>query len=212
MIIKDKSINSNINHPISESMGLAGINPIVGTNNGVFIANRLSSTTFADPDLKDFDISRICITRTIDKDDRLIKLDKNGKLVTENQWKELGNSKIELYKICTEDCEEVMNNLLEELKLPYEQRPVHNLSFLYEVFTGNILYSNDQLDIEPLLEKIELEKISKIISGDAINMENQYLKMKGQKKESNYVPDSFTLSNQEQLKQYEENKEDRRRI
>lgn len=200
MIFKD-------NTSINEVMGLAGINPVIGTNNGIFITNYLSKTSFTDPDLRNFDFSNLGICRTIDKDDKMIRLDKHGKLVVNKQKEILNDSRIKLYKICTENCEEILSNLIEEIKIPYKERPVHNLSFLYEVFTGNILYSQDQLDIEPLLEKIELEKISKILNGEAENIENQYLKIKGLKKESNYFPDSFTLSNKEQLRQYEETKD-----
>lgn len=200
MIFKD-------NTSINEVMGLAGINPVIGTNNGIFITNYLSKTSFTDPDLRNFDFSNLGICRTIDKDDKMIRLDKHGKLVVNKQKEILNDSRIKLYKICTENCEEILSNLIEEIKIPYKDRPVHNLSFLYEVFTGNILYSQDQLDIEPLLEKIELEKISKILNGEAENIENQYLKIKGLKKESNYFPDSFTLSNKEQLRQYEETKD-----
>ena len=56
------------------------------------------------------------------------------------------------------------------MRLPYEDRPVHDKDYLYEAFIGSKVYMNDQVDYEPLLEEIELKKLSKIINSDADNV------------------------------------------
>lgn len=170
-----------------EAMGLASMNPMVGPNNnsGSYLVNTMSK----DKDLGD-GWSPYYITKTMDK---FIGVDKNKKLNIRNK-NELMNTVVEIYKITTDDNDNKYMRLIEELEKPYNRRHSLKEDFLYEFYTDNELITPDQLRYDPLLEKVELDKISKVVSGEADNIKQQFEKMNKTKKMSNYNPeDNFHI-------------------
>lgn len=170
-----------------EAMGLASMNPMVGPNNnsGSYLVNTMSK----DKDLND-GWSPYYITKTMDK---FIGVDKNKKLNVRNK-NELMNTVVEIYKITTDDNDDKYMKLIEELEKPYNRRYDLKEDFLYEFYTDNELITPDQLRYDPLLEKVELDKISKVVSGEADNIKQQFEKMNKTKKMSNYNPeDNFHI-------------------
>ena len=170
-----------------EAMGLASMNPMVGPNNnsGSYLVNTMSK----DKDLSD-GWSPYYITKTMDK---FIGVDKNKKLNVRNK-NELMNTVVEIYKITTDDNDDKYMKLIEELEKPYNRRYDLKEDFLYEFYTDNELITPDQLRYDPLLEKVELDKISKVVSGEADNIKQQFEKMNKTKKMSNYNPeDNFHI-------------------
>ena len=170
-----------------EAMGLASMNPMVGPNNnsGSYLVNTMSK----DKDLSD-GWSPYYITKTMDK---FIGVDKNKKLNVRNK-NELMNTVVEIYKITTDDNDDKYMKLIEELEKPYNRRYDLKEDFLYEFYTDNELITPDQLRYDPLLEKVELDKISKVVSGEADNIKQQFEKINKTKKMSNYNPeDNFHI-------------------
>lgn len=164
------------------AMGLAGMNPVVGGAKPS--GNIMINSICPEKDARWGDYS---ISKTLDSDDNRITIDDNGKLCIKDK-EGLKESYINAYYITSEDSDEIFEELIKEAMLPYDERPVHTKSYLYEVFTGNNLITPDQLKYDPLLEEIELDKFSKIISSDIYNIQTQYRDLKT-KKTGNYVPD-----------------------
>lgn len=155
---------------MNEAMGLAGFNPMVGSANGKnMIVNSLSN---------DKDISggwgNYSITDNLTKNSNSLIIDKNGKLNIANNGDHYKNSKISVYVITDEECNDRINEVLKELEMDYDQRPVHDQRFLYEAITNHKLITKDQFDYDPSLEKIDLNKASKIINNGSndISFEN----------------------------------------
>lgn len=155
---------------MNEAMGLAGFNPMVGSANGKnMIVNSLSN---------DKDISggwgNYSITDNLTKNSNSLIVDKNGKLNIANNGDHYKNSKISAYVITDEACNDRINEVLKELEMDYDQRPVHDQRFLYEAITNHKLITKDQFDYDPSLEKIDLNKASKIINNgsNGISFEN----------------------------------------
>lgn len=164
---------------MNEVMGLASMNPVVGTNTnsgGTYIINNLSQD-------KDLQNSNLSVSKTLNKKSSIITLDKKGKLVTK-PIETLQNSLVEIFFVKNDSN---YGKLLEELSVDYNFRKTHNSDYIYELFTGNKLLTEDQIRYDPLLEQIDLPKLSKIISGEADNIKDQFNKMKT-KKISKYVP------------------------
>ena len=67
-----------------------------------------------------------------------------------------------------------VDKVLKELEMDYDQRPIHDQRFLYEAITNHKLITKDQFDYDPSLEKIDLNKASKIIKNgsNGISFEN----------------------------------------
>lgn len=163
---------------MNEAMGLASMNPVVGSNSGgTYIINNLNQ----DKDLKNN--SSISVSKTLNKNSNIISLDKKGKVISK-PIDTLNNSLIELYYIKNDSRYE---ELLEELNKSYEMRKMHDVDYIYELFTGNKLLTKDQMRYDPLLEQIDLPKLSKVISGTADNIKDQFNKMKT-KKIAGYQP------------------------
>lgn len=154
---------------MNEAMGLATMNPMVGTTYKPFSAIMMVDNYNHDKDIND-GWSTYKVARTLDKDSQYIEVDDNGKLTNRDTWDTLSEADLKLYDIKTFNLNSVFNSLLEELRLPYEDRPIHDKNYLYEAFIGSKVYMNDQIDYEPLLEEIELKKLSKIINSDADNI------------------------------------------
>lgn len=170
---------------MNEAMGLAGMNPVVGASGGS--PNMMINSLSQDKDLTN-GWGSYSITKTLDRDDKYLTIDKNGKLDLYDK-KELDECNVAAFYI-KGNSEDKLSKLLDETKLPYEERPVHNKNFLYEYFTGHKLYSKDQPLYDPMLEEIELPKFSKVISAGAKGMKDDFAKMEDKvEKDGEYVPD-----------------------
>jgi hypothetical protein len=147
------------------AMGLAMMNAIPGARNGALM---IQNNYNRDTDLKD-GWSSYSVTPGYDYQDG-ITLDDKGKLVKRKN-STLGEVKV--YSINTLNVDEVLNSLIEEVNLKYEDRPTHEREYLYEVFTNNKLLTEDQFDYDPLLERVYLDRISKQMSGAVDNIETE---------------------------------------
>ena len=147
------------------AMGLATMNAMPGARNGaLMIQNNYNN----DRDLKD-GWSSYSVTPGYDYQDR-ITLDDKGKLV---RRKNNTLDEVKVYSINTINVDEVLNSLIEEVNLKYEDRPTHEREYLYEVFTNNKLLTEDQLDYDPLLERVYLDRVSKQLNGAVENIETE---------------------------------------
>lgn len=167
------------------AMGLASMNPMVGSNGtGLNRGNIMINSLCPE---KDAQWGNYSVSKTLDDNDNRLTVDDNGKLCIKDK-KDLSESYIAAYYILNKDSDEIFNKLVEETMLPYDSRPVRSKSYLYEVFTDHDMVIPDQMRYDPLLEEIELEKFSKIITADAYNLDKQYRAEKT-KKEGRYIPD-----------------------
>lgn len=166
---------------IDEAMGLASMNPMVGTtpNNSVMLLHNID-----DKDLSD-GWDSYGLATTLDRDDAHITKDKNGKLVARPN-KDLEGKLVEVY-ICKYDkVQENFDSLYNILDTPYESRELKQS--IYEMATGHISLTENFAKIDHLLEKIELKKLSKIISSDADNMERELGQTDRLKNDGSYTP------------------------
>lgn len=166
---------------IDEAMGLASMNPMVGTtpNNNVMLLHNID-----DKDLSD-GWDSYGLATTLDKDDAHITKDKNGKLVARPN-RDLEGKLVEVY-ICKYDkVQENFDSLYNILDTPYESRELKQS--IYEMATGHISLTENFAKIDHLLEKVELKKLSKIISSDADNMERELGQTDRLKNDGSYTP------------------------
>ena len=166
---------------IDEAMGLASMNPMVGTtpNNNVMLLHNID-----DKDLSD-GWDSYGLATTLDKDDAHITKDKNGKLVARPN-KDLEGKLVEVY-ICKYDkVQENFDALYDILDTSYESRELKQS--IYEMATGHISLTENFAKIDHLLEKVELKKLSKIISSDADNMERELGQTDRLKNDGSYTP------------------------
>lgn len=166
---------------IDEAMGLASMNPMVGTtpNNSVMLLHNID-----DKDLSD-GWDSYGLATTLDKDDAHITKDKNGKLVARPN-RDLEGKLVEVY-ICKYDkVQENFDSLYNILDTPYESRELKQS--IYEMATGHISLTENFVKIDHLLEKVELKKLSKIISSDADNMERELGQTDRLKNDGSYTP------------------------
>lgn len=166
---------------IDEAMGLASMNPMVGTtpNNSVMLLHNID-----DKDLSD-GWDSYGLATTLDKDDAHITKDKNGKLVARPN-RDLEGKLVEVY-ICKYDkVQENFDTLYNILDTPYESRELKQS--IYEMATGHISLTENFAKIDHLLEKVELKKLSKIISSDADNMERELGQTDRLKNDGSYTP------------------------
>lgn len=166
---------------IDEAMGLASMNPMVGTtpNNSVMLLHNID-----DKDLSD-GWDSYGLATTLDRDDAHITKDKNGKLVARPN-RDLEGKLVEVY-ICKYDkVQENFDSLYDILDTPYESRELKQS--IYEMATGHISLTENFAKIDHLLEKVELRKLSKIISSDADNMERELGQTDRLKNDGSYTP------------------------
>lgn len=166
---------------IDEAMGLASMNPMVGTtpNNSVMLLHNID-----DKDLSD-GWDSYGLATTLDRDDAHITKDKNGKLVARPN-KDLDGKLVEVYICKYENVQENFNTLYDILDTPYESRELKQS--IYEMATGHISLTENFAKIDHLLEKVELKKLSKIISSDADNMERELGQTDRLKNDGSYTP------------------------
>lgn len=175
---------------IKEAMALAGMNPVVGMagpHHGSFIVN----VTNHDKDLGDDGKLMTGLSKSLDMDDNLYGIDDNGKFFAKKKYTVMERKDIvEAYGI-TKNCDDIYKLIEEELRIPYENRPVHGQNYIYELVTGHDLLTEDQMQYDTLLEKIDLEKMSNALGGVTQgNLEGAPgLKSKGNK-QAGYIPDT----------------------
>ena len=161
------------------AIGLASMNPVVGTSNSSgYIINNM----YQDRDLTS-GWGKYYLTNTLDMDNsKIIGIDRNNRMNLRDK-KSLYKSMIEYYEIKDKD---FFNICLEEVIKPYNQRPYRDDLYFLEYFN---CFNETDIKYQPLLEKIELDKFSKIISSDADNIKAQFNGIKNTKKDSTYTPD-----------------------
>lgn len=166
---------------IDEAMGLASMNPMVGTtpNNSVMLLHNID-----DKDLSD-GWDSYGLATTLDRDDAHITKDKNGKLIARPN-KELDGKLVEVYICKYEKVQENFDKLYGLLDTPYNDRVLKES--IYEMATGHMALTENFAKIDHLLEKVELKKLSKIISSDADNMERELGQTDRLKNDGSYTP------------------------
>ena len=163
---------------IDEAMGLASMNPMVGTtpNNSVMLLHNID-----DKDLSD-GWDSYGLATTLDRDDAHITKDKNGKLIARPN-KDLDGKLVEVYICKYEKVQENFDKLYDLLDTPYNDRVLKES--IYEMATGHMALTENFAKIDHLLEKVEL---SKIISSDADNMERELGQTDRLKNDGSYTP------------------------
>lgn len=166
---------------IDEAMGLASMNPMVGTtpNNSVMLLHNID-----DKDLSD-GWDSYGLATTLDRDDAHITKDKNGKLVARPN-KDLDGKLVEVYICKYEKVQENFDRLYDLLDTPYNDRVLKES--IYEMATGHMVLTENFAKIDHLLEKVELKKLSAIISSDADNMERELGQTDRLKNDGSYTP------------------------
>lgn len=166
---------------IDEAMGLASMNPMVGTtpNNSVMLLHNID-----DKDLSD-GWDSYGLATTLDRDDAHITKDKNGKLIARPN-KDLDDKLVEVYICKYEKVQENFDKLYDLLDTPYNDRVLKES--IYEMATGHMALTENFAKIDHLLEKVELKKLSKIISSDADNMERELGQTDRLKNDGSYTP------------------------
>lgn len=166
---------------IDEAMGLASMNPMVGTtpNNSVMLLHNID-----DKDLSD-GWDSYGLATTLDRDDAHITKDKNGKLIARPN-KDLDGKLVEVYICKYEKVQENFDKLYDLLDTPYNDRILKES--IYEMATGHMALTENFAKIDHLLEKVELKKLSKIISSDADNMERELGQTDRLKNDGSYTP------------------------
>lgn len=166
---------------IDEAMGLASMNPMVGTtpNNSVMLLHNID-----DKDLSD-GWDSYGLATTLDRDDAHITKDKNGKLIARPN-KDLDGKLVEVYICKYEKVQENFDKLYDLLDTPYNDRVLKES--IYEMATGHMALTENFAKIDHLLEKVELKKLSKIISSDVDNMERELGQTDRLKNDGSYTP------------------------
>lgn len=166
---------------IDEAMGLASMNPMVGTtpNNSVMLLHNID-----DKDLSD-GWDSYGLATTLDRDDAHITKDKNGKLVARPN-KDLEGKLVEVYICKYKKVQENFDTLYELLDTPYPDRVLKES--IYEMATGHVSLTENFVKIDHLLEKVELKKISSIISSGAESMERELGHTDRLKNDGSYTP------------------------
>lgn len=166
---------------IDEAMGLASMNPMVGTtpNNSVMLLHNID-----DKDLSD-GWDSYGLATTLDRDDAHITKDKNGKLVARPN-KDLEGKLVEVYICKYEKVQENFDTLYNLLDTPYSDRVLKES--IYQMATGHISLTENFAKIDHLLEKVELKKISSIISSGAESMERELGQTDRLKNDGSYTP------------------------
>lgn len=166
---------------IDEAMGLASMNPMVGTtpNNSVMLLHNID-----DKDLSD-GWDSYGLATTLDRDDAHITKDKDGKLVARPN-KDLDGKLVEVYICKYEKVQENFDKLYDLLDTPYNDRVLKES--IYEMATGHMALTENFAKIDHLLEKVELKKLSAIISSDVDNMERELGQTDRLKNDGSYTP------------------------
>lgn len=190
----DYDDTADTKQPTKEAMGLASMNPVMGVaGQGCMLVNVMNHDKDLELGWKDY--KAVC--RSMDPNDDLYGIDQNGRILAKHKHDVMDAPDIvtECYIIKTPDVDKVMSSIEEEASLPYEDRPVHQYDYIYESFTGKKLLSESQLDLDPLLEKVELDKMSGVMSGESSNTDKLSGPAANNKPEgTDYIPDVDNLN------------------
>lgn len=190
----DYDDTADTKQPTREAMGLASMNPVMGVaGQGCMLVNVMNHDKDLELGWKDY--KAVC--RSMDPNDDLYGIDQNGRILAKHKHDVMDAPDIvtECYIIKTPDVDKVMSSIEEEASLPYEERPVHQYDYIYESFTGKKLLSESQLDLDPLLEKVELDKMSGVMSGESSNTDKLSGPAANNKPEgTDYIPDVDNLN------------------
>lgn len=135
---------------VEENMGLAGINPVVGAgHSSVYITQYTIPNTFTDDseDRFKYFLSRDVLPKSISRS--IIFRDSDG--ILKSKVSTLEDCDIVSIYRCPVSIESLMN---------IKESIGHKVSngFLYEALTGKRLLCSDQLQIDPVLEAIDIDK------------------------------------------------------
>ena len=190
----DYDDTADTKQPTKEAMGLASMNPVMGVaGQGCMLVNVMNHDKDLELGWKDY--KAVC--RSMDPNDDLYGIDQNGRILAKHKHDVMDSPDIvtECYIIKTANVDKVMSSIEEEASLPYEERPVHQYDYIYESFTGKKLLSESQLDLDPLLEKVELDKMSGVMSGESSNTDKLSGPAANNKPEgTDYIPDVDNLN------------------
>lgn len=190
----DYDDTADTKQPTREAMGLASMNPVMGVaGQGCMLVNVMNHDKDLELGWKDY--KAVC--RSMDPNDDLYGIDQNGRILAKHKHDVMDSPDIvtECYIIKTANVDKVMSSIEEEASLPYEDRPVHQYDYIYESFTGKKLLSESQLDLDPLLEKVELDKMSGVMSGESSNTDKLSGPAANNKPEgTDYIPDVDNLN------------------
>lgn len=190
----DYDDTADTKQPTREAMGLASMNPVMGVaGQGCMLVNVMNHDKDLELGWKDY--KAVC--RSMDPNDDLYGIDQNGRILAKHKHDVMDSPDIvtECYIIKTANVDKVMSSIEEEASLPYEERPVHQYDYIYESFSGKKLLSESQLDLDPLLEKVELDKMSGVMSGESSNTDKLSGPAANNKPEgTDYIPDVDNLN------------------
>jgi len=156
------------------AIGLASMNPIPGPQLGVVMVHDKPMDKDLTQGYSDYNVMRDF------QSDEMLSLDKKGKIVSRKS-RELDEHSVAVYLVNEIQADAVYDALLNESKLDYIDRPIHDPTFIYEVFTGHHLLCEDQADYDPLLERVYLDKLTKKVNGivDGFDSEARSIMVKG---------------------------------
>lgn len=141
------------------AMGLASMNPMPSAAGGLFIRQK------PDKDLENDPWSQYGVARDFDSNQRITM--NNGKVVIKDN-KDLRECMV--YKINSPFVDKVFYELVQEAN--DENKEVHqDIGYLYECFTNHILLTDDQIDYDPLLERVYLDKLSKQLNAGSVALD-----------------------------------------
>lgn len=176
---------------IDEAMALAAANPVVGMS-GPHHASFIVNVMNHDKDLGDDGRVLTGLSKSLDMDDNLYGVDQNGRFFAKRKYDVMERKDIiECYKVNV-DCTKLIESIEAELKIPYESRPVHKQSYIYEALTGKALLSEDQMEYDSLCEKVQLDKMTAALAGVTQGSLSRAHNMQQgkQDKEAGYIPDN----------------------
>ena len=195
-----------MNNKMNEAMALAAMTPVCGMqgpHSGSFIVNVSSR----DKDLGENPKRFTGIANSLDMDDNLYGIDNVGRVYAAKKYDIMEKEDIvEAYRINTEDADRITYQLIQEAELLYDERPIHQESSLYEIYTKKELLTADQYDYDLLLEKVELDKMSSAIQGvaDSNLSRAKNLEQKGNKS-AHYIPDNDFPTRTDEINDYSMN-------
>lgn len=158
------------------AMGLASMNPVVGASTGAIMIKQKP-----DKDLETDPWSNYYVTRGFDNNS-MIGI-KNGKL----KFRDTSDLReCMIYEIKAPNTDKIFDKLLKDA-LTEQKALVEDDGYIYSCFTGHFLLTEDQLDYDPLLERVYLDKFTKKLNADATNLEMEY-STKDLNKKDGYYP------------------------
>lgn len=154
------------------AIGLASMNPI--PNSGAVMVQDKSRDKDLEKGFNNFSVAQDF------NSDKLVTLDKKGRAIFRDS-EELDEHAVAVYLINSPNVDRVMDQLIKEAEMDEIDKPIHNPSYIYEAFTGHKLLCEDQANIEPVLERVYLDKLSKKVNGivDSFDSEVSGLPYKG---------------------------------